>query len=107
MPLLSGLVITLFGGLFAQFATIFGTRMAVAAAAVTAVSLLTVAFFAAMAALAATITAGFPTAHSIGLGLWLFVPSNTPACLAAIVTCDTACSLYRWKMTNIRIMAGA
>ncbi len=105
MSLLAGLVLSLFGGLFGQIATIFGTRMAVAAAAVSAFSVLTLAFVAAMAALASGISAGFPGGPSVALGVWLFVPSNAPACLAAIFTCDAACALYRWKMTNVRTMA--
>ena len=107
MPLLSGLLTTLFGALFANIAAIIGIRAAVAVAAIASYAALTAALVAAMAALAATLTTSFPGAEQLAVGLYLFVPSTAPAALAAVFTCDAACALYRWKVTNVRMIAGA
>jgi hypothetical protein len=106
MPLIAGLITTLFGALFTQVAAVIGIRKAVVAACIAAAAVLTGAFVAAMAALSSALMTGFPGSAQIAVGLYLAVPVTAPAALAAVFTCDAACSLYRWKLMNVRMVAG-
>jgi hypothetical protein len=103
MPILSSLLVTLFGGLAGFFAKFVGVRVAAVAAALTAFSTLTIATYGALAAAAATINVTFPSI--LMTGVWMFVPDNTGLCLTAIIACDTACALYRWNAGAIDLAA--
>ena len=103
MPLLGGLFVTLFGGLFGFLVQLLGARLAIAAAAVASFSALTVAFFAAAGVILSGIEATLP--EVIGTGLWLFIPDIAPACLAAIVTADGMVALYRWNAGLVKLAA--
>lgn len=61
MPLLGGLIASLFTGLAGWFATFMGQKLAFATAAVVSFSLLTVSLFAALAALLTTLSSAFPS----------------------------------------------
>lgn len=101
MPLLSGLLVTLFGSLLGFFVKFLAVRGAAVAAALATFAILWAAVFAAAAAASATITTAFP---AIALtGVWLLVPDNAPACLAAILAIDTAALMYKWNYTGLQL----
>jgi len=103
MPILSGLLVSIFG-VFATFLTKFlGVRLAAIVAAVASFTALLVGTYGALAATAAGITATFPT--MLMTGVWLFVPDNASACLAAGIACDTVCALYRWNDGALQLAA--
>jgi hypothetical protein len=101
MPLLGGLLVTLFGGLATWLTGFLSLRVAIAAAGIAAFSALTLALFAAASGLASGITAAFPSI--VMTGVWLMVPDNAIPCIAAIISCDTAMAIYRWNVTNVNI----
>lgn len=105
MPLLGGLLVTLFGSLATWLAGFLPLRIAIAAAGIAAFGALTVALFTAMSALAAGIAGTFPTI--VMTGVWFMVPDNTAPCLSAIIACDTAVAIYRWNVSNVNIATSA
>src|SRR5688572_22565494 len=103
MPLLGGLLLSLFTGLAEFFALYMAKRLAVTAAALTAfVSLLGV-LGAAVMGLAAGVVAGMPSDSAFMTGLYFAVPSNAAACLSAWLACDAACGAYKIGITQVRI----
>lgn len=103
MPLLGGLFMGLFAG-FAEFLAKYVTKkMALAGAAVATFATLTAAFYVAVTATLVGISMTFPGGSAVAVGVWLMVPDNAPACISAIISCDTAVGLYRWNMENIRL----
>lgn len=107
MPLLGGLVLSLFQGLFGLIALYVTKRVAVVAAAVATVATITTAFYAACAALVVGVMSGFPGGVYALLGVWLVVPDNAGLCVAAIVAADAAVALYRFNIGSVKVAASA
>lgn len=103
MPILGSLLVSLFGGLAGFFVKFLGVRAAAVAAALTTFGTLTVALYAAVAAVAAGLQTTFPAI--VLTGVWLFVPDNATACVAACIACDSLCALYRWNTGTLKIAA--
>lgn len=103
MPLLGGLLVALFEKVFGQWADTLTRKAAIITAAVTAISVLTAAMIASLSALVASIVPALPSA--VGAGVWLFVPSNSAACLGIIFSTDAAVALYRWSRANVVLAA--
>jgi len=100
MPVLGGLLVTLFTGLVDFFVHFFtrevALRLAFGAMMVAGFTLLFGAMSAALAALAVVT----PDALVTGMS-WVF-PDNTAACLSAILATDSACVGFRLYMLGIR-----
>ena len=103
MPVLGGLIVSLFGGLASFFVRFIGVRLAAIDAAVGTWGALTVALYTAAGAVSATLSATFPP--FIMTGVWLFVPDNAVACVSAAMMCDTLVALYRWNTGTLRLAA--
>ena len=103
MPLILWLA-TLLGSLFSGLATFlvqyFTRRALIIAAAVTAISVLTVAFFAAVLGILNALLGAVPQPVLIGAS-W-FMPSNAPSCFAAIVTAHALRWVYEWNVKVIQ-----
>jgi hypothetical protein len=105
MPILGGLLVSLFTGLGGLFSAIFGAQVAIRAAAVVSlvtfgVALLAV-FNSAVAPLAAAV---FSTAYGQLIGLAF--PPIAGTCLAAVSACWSACALYGVQRRALSIVAG-
>lgn len=103
MPLVGGLLVTLFGALAEFFMRWFGKKVAFAAAAVATFTALTVAMWAAITAALIGVSVSFPGGSAVTTGVWLMVPDNAPACLSAIFAIDSASYLYRWNVKNLEM----
>jgi hypothetical protein len=106
MPLLAGLLVTLFSGLVGLLTTWLTKKVALVVAAIATFGALTIALVVAMQALVAGLLLAFPEVDPVVLTfLWVAVPDNLPACVAACIGADTAVALYRWNSANLRLAA--
>ncbi len=104
MPLLGGLLISLFAQLAAFLAHWVGKKAALGAAAVATFGVLTVGLYGALALGLNAVALAWPGGVG-GTFLWLAVPDIVPTCIAATIACDTAVALYRWNSENLRLLA--
>ncbi len=98
MPLLGGLLTTLFSGLAAWLAQYLTRKVAFAAAAAVTYSALTLGLYVVMrAALASTanVTSGLPQIFL--QAMQMAIPPIAPACISTYVTVWTACTVYTWQ----------
>lgn len=105
MPILGGLLVSIFSGLIDFFIRWFGKKAAIGAAAVAVFAGLTVALWAAIGAALSTVAVLVPADSSVLIGLWVATPDNAQSVIAATIACDTAIALYRWNVENLRLMA--
>ena len=106
MPILAGLLASLFGGVASFFVQFLTKKIAVVAAAIvaigTAFGILMAAFNTLVAPLA---SAMFRTSYGQFLGLAF--PPMAGQCLTAITACWIACALYKLKVQSIKLTASA
>jgi hypothetical protein len=103
MPLLGGLLLSLFTGLASFFGRWFAKKGALAAAAIATFTGLTAALYTGMIALIAGIVAALPSSSAWPMAMWLFLPDNAAAVVSVCLGVDTAVGLYRWNVENLRI----
>lgn len=104
MNILSHLLIWLFGG-FAEFlARFFGKKVAVGTAAVVAFSTLTTSILAFSGTVISTLIPSMPGGQYVSLALWLVVPDNGPAVVAACISADAAIAVYKWNVSNLNLI---
>lgn len=108
MPILGGLLVSLFSGLAAWLAQWVTRKVAVAGAAVATMTALTAALFLSMRATLATLN-GFTTgAPQIFMDmLAMAIPSSAPACIGLYVTMWTACTVYVWQKDLLKLATQA
>lgn len=107
MPILGGLLLSLFTGLAEFFALYMAKRIAVTAAAGVAFVALLAVLATALSALAAGLMAGAPNDSYFSTGLFFAIPSNAVVCMSAWLACDAACGAYKIGITQVRIAAAA
>lgn len=95
-------LITLITNLAGFFGLQLAKKTALAAAAIAASIALTLALTAAISALLTGIVATLPS--TIAAGAYI-LPSNTSACIAAILGAKFARFVYDWNMKNLEIAA--
>lgn len=105
MPLLAGWMTTLFASLSGFFGQWLSKKLAFAAAAVGVFSGLTVALYAGLSAALTGLSATFPDWPGMQWAMYMAVPENLPAVVAAVIAGDAALALYRWNVENLKIMA--
>lgn len=104
MPLLAGLLVTLFGNLFQWFLKYAGTKVALAAAAITVFAGLTAALMVTITGILTGLNAALPTSLSgLAIGIWIAVPDQTAACITAYYSADAAIALYSWNSQNLKL----
>jgi protein-S-isoprenylcysteine O-methyltransferase Ste14 len=103
MPLVAGLLVTLFAGVAEFFMRYVTKKVAFAAAAVATFAALTLAMWGLFTAALVGVAMSFPGGSAVTTGVWLMVPDNGPACLSAIFAMDTAAYLYRWNVENLKL----
>ncbi len=107
MPIFASLVAGLFGSLAGFLVKYVSQKVAVGAAAVAAFAALTLALWAALGAAMNAISVAAPNTPGWATGVWLALPPNAPACIAAAIAADAAIALYRWNRDNVKLMTGA
>lgn len=105
MPLLAGLIVTLFGSLFQWFLKYASTKIALAAAAITAFAGLTAALLAAGTVAMTTLQAVLPDMPGVLIGVWVAVPDQTAACISLYFASDAVVALYAWNVQNLKLAA--
>lgn len=104
MPLLGGLLVTLFSGLASYLSAWMAKKAAFAVAAIATFGLLTVALIAALQALVAGVVLAFPEVDPVVLSIvWMVLPDNATTCVGIAIAADTAIALYRWNVENLRL----
>jgi hypothetical protein len=105
MPLLAGLLVTLFSGL-AQFLVQYLTKKtAVAVAAIAVLSTVTVGMFFALRATFSSLT-GSLTGNAL-VGFSMAVPPVAGTCLTAISAIWAACTLFAWQRRALDLFVKA
>lgn len=108
MPLIGGLLSTLFSGLVNWFAQYFTRKVAFGGAAVVAMSALTAALFVLMRGIVGPLLSELNGTSGIFMdALQMAVPVVAPACLSTYVTVWTACTVYTWQRDLIHLFAKA
>ena len=106
MPILAGLLASLFGGISAFLVQFITRKIAVVAMAVTGFGLAVVALMATFNLLVAPLAqAMFSTQYGQFIGLAF--PPMAGTCLASLATCWGACALYKLKVQSIKMSASA
>jgi hypothetical protein len=107
MPLLGGLLVTLFSGLASFFADMFAKKVALALAYVTALGVVVVAMLAMLTVVVAPLSgllfSQFPWLGWMGLA---FPPVHS-TCITALATVWSGTVLYSWQREGLRLAAGA
>lgn len=106
MPILGGLLVTLFGGIAGFFAQYFGKKATVGLALVATLATITGALLLAMRAMIAAIAPVLGDGN-FAVGVGIAIPPNFTACVSAIVSTWTACTLYSWKREALKLFAQA
>lgn len=104
MPILAGLIGSLFGGLASFFAQFMAKKAAFAVAAVAAFTALTVALVAAMQAMIAGVVVVFPETNGIVLtAIWVALPDSATTLIGMVLSADAVIALYRWNVQNLQL----
>lgn len=105
MPILGGLLVSLFTGLGGLFSAIFGAQMAVKLAAVAAFLSFGLVLLGVFNAVVAPIAAAaFSTSYGQVIGLAF--PPISGTCVAAVAAVWSACGLYGIQRRALGMMAG-
>jgi hypothetical protein len=106
MPVLGALLVSLFGGVASFFVALLGKKVAIAAAAVTALGVATAALMVTFRSLVAPLLAQMFTSQ-YGQFFGLAFPPVAGNCLATIAATWAACALYKWQVRAISLSASA
>lgn len=106
MPILAGLITSLFGGIASLLAVLWGKKIAVSVLAVAAFAAALVALMATFNLLVSPLIAAM-FVSTYGQFIGLAFPPMAGTCLAAIGACWGACALYKLKIQAIRMSASA
>jgi hypothetical protein len=104
MPILGGLLVTLFSAFASFFATFLTRKIAVAGAAVASLGTITLALLAVFNTQVAPLAAAvFSTQYGQFIGLAF--PPMAGTCMASIGVVWSACTLYAWQRRAINLAA--
>lgn len=99
IPALASFFASIFTALIGFFATYLGKRLALVAAAIVAVAGAFTVFYTAVLALIAGLAVPYPI---VGNAVYCFLPSNTQACISAVITAYVLRWVYEWKIRVIQ-----
>jgi len=103
MPLLGGLIATLFGGLAAWLAAYVGKKAAVTVAFAAVVLAMTAALWVALLGLAAAVS--WPSIPGLQIGLWLANADAFSGLVATVIGTEVTISAYRYNVEAARVAA--
>ena len=108
MPLLGGLLVSLFSGFVAWLTQWVTRKVAFGLAAVATSSALTLGLYVVMrATLAAVLAYSTGTPQMFAQGMGMVIPPAAAPCISAYVTIWTACTVYVWQRDQLRLFATA
>lgn len=106
MPLLGGLLTSLFSGLAVWFGQWFTRKVAIGMTAVTVMSAFTAGLYLLMRSTLVELAAGMVGAPRIFMdGLQMVIPPVAPACISTYVSIWTACTVYTWQRDLLHLFA--
>lgn len=104
MPVLAGLLVSLFGSLVNVFALFMAARLAIRVAAVTTFTAVSVAFLVASSAFLNELVGLFPSDSMLPTVYWLVFPPEVVSAVGIVFAFDLSVTLYRMTVHNISIM---
>lgn len=104
MPILAGLLVSLFGSAVSVLTAFMGARLAIRLAAVAAFTATTVAFVGGAAALLSSLVQAFPDGGMLSTVYWLIFPPPVVAAIGVVFAFDLAATLYRMTVFNLGIL---
>lgn len=108
MPVLGGLITTLFGGLFTWLAAFLSAKVALGLATLSVITILAGVYAVAMEAAIAGLLFVFPEIHPAAQSiLWVAIPDQATPALGAILAADTLAALYGFNMGRVRVFSRA
>ena len=105
MPLLAGLLGSLFGSIVQVLATFLTKKAAFATAAVAVFATLTLAMTAVMAGLITSALSTTTLSAPVLQGMAMFMPANLLTCVAAIFSAEATAAVYRWNRMSLVLTA--
>ena len=105
MPILAGLLVSIFSALVSLFVRWVTKKFAIGMAAVAVFATLTLLLWGAIGLALSGVAATFSYDSGFSIGLWVAVSYNGQALAAATVAADTAIALYKWNVENLRLLA--
>lgn len=102
MPVLGGLLTSLFVQLAELFALYVGRKLAAAAAGIAVFGAITATLFVALAATVQALFVALPANSAVLTGVWIAVPDNGPACIATALAAELALTVYRMNVMNVQ-----
>lgn len=104
MPIFATLILSIFAQVAGVFAAVLGRKVAVAAAAVTALGVLYGGLMVAFNLIVQPLVAGmFATAYGQALGLAF--PPAAGNCLAALALSWSTCTAFAWQKASVKLAA--
>lgn len=97
MPLLGGLLVSLFSGIASFFVQYVTKKVAFGLAAAAMFTTLTGGLFLLMRTTVAQIAGGATLTGQLAMFFCAAVPPIAPACIGAITTVWAGCALYKWQ----------
>jgi len=102
MPIFGGLIASLFVGIAEFFAKWITRKVAVIGAGIAVMASITAALFLALSAVIAGIAVTFPMNPALATGIWILIPDNATACIAAMLGWDVTLHVYRLNVLNVQ-----
>jgi hypothetical protein len=106
MPLLGALLVTLASGLAEFFVKFMSGKLAIGAAAVSLLAVITAALLVTFNALVVPLAQN-AFSNEVGQFLGLAFPPVAGDCMAAMGTCWAACTLYAWQLKCLNMLVEA
>lgn len=103
MPLLAGLLLSLFTGLASFFTQWFAKKAAFGAAAVITFAALTGGLYLTLSVLISTVVSSMPQSGVLMSIVSMALPAQLPAAIAVYFGVDTAVALYAWNCENLKL----
>lgn len=102
MPLLAALITSLFVAIAEFFAKFITRKVAAVAAGFTIMATITTALYVGLGVLVTSIAWAFPTHPALATGIWIMIPDNAAACIAAAIAADVSIAVYRLNVLNVQ-----
>jgi len=102
MPILGALIVNAFAQLVTLATLILGRKVAVLAAALTVTATIVAGVVTAVSAMVSPLLVSYPGAAA---GVWLCVPDNAGACIAACLACDASVAVGAWWRRKVTLSA--
>lgn len=104
MPILAGLLVSLFGSAVGILTTFMGARLAIRVAAVAVFTAATLAFLGGASALLSSLVGQFPSGGMLETVYWLIFPAEVVAVIGLVFAFDLAVTLYRMTVHNVHTL---